>query len=233
MLGLIVVCSGRAHALRELHDVPLAARAIAAGLPADDGIYAVAVVEPGTSTAFRSVLERFALDEVEHVVEHDGCSMKDAVSAGLAQLPAEITQVLVTDAHHVLVPTAVLGRVVAALKAGQSAVVPVVTAPHVVADEDGALVRVEARARLRTLQGPLGVTRAALEAVVARDASHLLLTEALADAGTTVSLIDGDADNTAIDSDADFARAVDIFARRIEDYAFLIPADALPADPLS
>ncbi len=60
------------------------------------------------------------------VVVPGGATRSDSVRRGLAAVGAEATHVLVHDAARPLVPSAVVKRVVAALRDGASAVVPVV-----------------------------------------------------------------------------------------------------------
>jgi 2-C-methyl-D-erythritol 4-phosphate cytidylyltransferase len=239
MLGLIVVAPESGPGMRPdellepLLGAPLLSRAIASALPTNDAVTGVLVVPADIVEKVRAeAVARFALDEVERVVG-GGPDLVSALRAGLDALPDDVTTVIVQNASSVLAPTGLADRVVEALgDAGAAA--PAAEIPgHVAADEDGTLMPLEIRPRLRRLQGPQVFTRERLNDALgaqtdgARDAAQLLVA-----VGGTVALVDGDPDNEILESAADVSRAVEVFARRAVDYAFVYPKDLLPDDPL-
>lgn len=240
MLGLIVVAPENGPGLRPdallepLLGVPLLGRAIGGALPTKDAVTAVLVVPADLVERVREeVIERFALDEVDHVVA-GGPDFASALRAGLEALPEDVERVLVQNASQALSPSGLADRVVASLSSDGAAAPAAALRGHVVADEDGGLMPLEIRPRLRALQGPQAFTverlRAALsdgQAEGSTDAAELV-----ALVGGSVTLVDGDADNLLLEDEADVSRAVEVFSRRAVDYAFLYPRDLLPEDPL-
>lgn len=240
MLGLIVVApeSGpgmRPDALLEpLLGAPLLSRAIAGALPSNDAVTGVLVVPADIVDKVRAeAVTRFALDELERVVG-GGPDLVSALQAGLEALPEDVTTVIVQNASRVLTPTGLVDRVVAAAEAHGAAAPAAEIAGQVVADEDGSLMPLEIRPRLRRLQGPQVFSREqltrALEASAAGEPGDPA--ELLSQNGGTVALVDGDEDNELLLGAADVSRAVEVFARRAVDYAFVYPKDLLPDDPL-
>lgn len=123
-----------------------------------------------------------------------GAERTDSVRAGLAALDAACAIVLVHDAARCLTPAGVYDRVIAAVRAGDEAVVPglpVVDTMKVV-DAGGLVLHTPERARVRAIQTPQGFTRAALDRA---HASGQLATDdaALAEAcGIPVRVVLGD-----------------------------------------
>jgi 2-C-methyl-D-erythritol 4-phosphate cytidylyltransferase len=123
-----------------------------------------------------------------------GAERQDSVAAGLAALPAEVELVLVHDAARALVPPSVVAAVVAALREGAEAVVPVLPVADTVkrVDGEGVVVATVPRGDLRAVQTPQGFRRDVLErahrtsAPVTDDAS---MVEAL---GVRVRTVPGD-----------------------------------------
>ena len=103
-----------------------------------------------------------------------GATRSESVRRGLAALPQAATFVLVHDAARPLCPPDVARRVVAALRAGASAVVPVIPVTDTIRTTDGTVLD---RDTLHAVQTPQGFRRTALEAAHASDA------EATDDAG--------------------------------------------------
>ena len=83
---------------------------------------------------------------------------------GLAALGAEVELVLVHDAARPLVPASVISAVVAALRAGEQAVIPVLPVADTIkrVDDAGRVVATLDRTELRAVQTPQGFSRAAL-----------------------------------------------------------------------
>jgi 2-C-methyl-D-erythritol 4-phosphate cytidylyltransferase len=92
-----------------------------------------------------------------------------SVRAALGAVPAGADAVLVHDAARPLTPPEVVARVLAALAAGATAVVPVlpVVDTTVVVGDDGVVAADVARAHLRRVQTPQGFDRATLVAAYA------------------------------------------------------------------
>lgn len=95
-----------------------------------------------------------------------GAERTDSVAAGLGALPPECDIVLVHDAARCLTPVDVFARVIAAVAAGSSAVVPGIAVVDTikVVDDHGFVVSTPERATLRAVQTPQGFARGALDA---------------------------------------------------------------------
>lgn len=133
-----------------------------------------------------------------------GATRSESVRRGLSAVPESAELVLVHDAARPLLTAAVCARVVAALRAGASAVVPVVPVVDTVRTVDGAVLDRDA---LRAVQTPQGFRRAALVA------AHATEQDATDDAGLMellgeqVEMVDGDPANLKITTPADLAVA--------------------------
>ena len=94
-----------------------------------------------------------------------GASRQASVAAGLAAVPATADVVLVHDAARCFAPPELVARVVAAVRSGHRAVIPVgpVADTLVTASEDAPVARYEDRSRMRTVQTPQGFDRATLD----------------------------------------------------------------------
>jgi 2-C-methyl-D-erythritol 4-phosphate cytidylyltransferase len=238
MLGLVVVAPENGPGLRPdallepMLGVPLLSRAVAGALPSEQAVTGVLVVPPDLVDKVREeVISRFALDEIDRVVG-GGPDLVSALRAGLEALPDDVDTVLVQDASRVLSPSGLADRVIAALE-GQDAAAP--AAPvrgFVVADEDGSLMPLEISPRVRVLQGPQAFRRDGLAKALDSADTAIEPAEVVASAGANVALVAGDADNLLLRDEADVSRALEVFARRAADYAFLYAKDLLPDDPL-
>ncbi|MGX7677685.1 2-C-methyl-D-erythritol 4-phosphate cytidylyltransferase [Jatrophihabitans sp. DSM 45814] len=109
-----------------------------------------------------------------------GATRQESVSRGLQTLPDEVEYVLVHDAARPLVPSSVISDVIAVLRGGARAVIPVLPVADTIkrVDPDGKVAATVDRAPLRSVQTPQGFQRAALVSAHAEAA-------ALGDAGTT------------------------------------------------
>lgn len=134
------------HAVRRLRTCPSVGPVVVVAPPA-----AVAEVE--------DLLAAF-----DAVVVAGGAERADSVRLGVAALPPEVDLVLVHDAARALVPVAVVEAVVASLRAGHPAVVPVVglsdTVKRVMGD---AVVETLPRSDLVAAQTPQGFAREVLQ----------------------------------------------------------------------
>ncbi|MGC0362185.1 2-C-methyl-D-erythritol 4-phosphate cytidylyltransferase [Rhodococcus sp. 27YEA15] len=129
------------------------------------------------------------------VVVAGGSERTDSVRAGLAGA-GDARFVLVHDAARALTPPSVIARVVAQLRAGSSAVIPVVPVTDTIKSVDafGAVTGTPQRSDLRAVQTPQGfdaaILRRAYDEVGAVATDDAALVERL---GVTVQTIEGDA----------------------------------------
>ena len=201
--------AGMPKALVRLGDQTLLQLSVAAML--DAAIEAVVVTAPPQSVG------EFAALVPDAVVVAGGDTRQDSVRAGLAALSPEVDVVLVHDAARALVPADVVHRVLAAIRAGADAVVPVVPLADTVkeVDSSGAVVRTVDRSDLRAVQTPQGFRRSVLEhahaggGIAATDDAALV--EAL---GVTVTTVEGSAEALKVTTPVDLAVAEGILARR-------------------
>ena len=189
------------HAVRRLRDCP--------------SVGPVVVAAPAAEVA---VVERL-LEGLEVTVVAGGAERQDSVRLGLAALPAEADLVLVHDAARALVPVAVVEAVVAALRAGATAVVPVVPVSDTVKRVAGDVVlETLPRGELRAVQTPQGFPLAALRDAIERAGDGLAgatdCASLVETAGGRVICVDGDTENLKVTSMSDLARAEEIAARR-------------------
>lgn len=100
------------------------------------------------------------------VVVAGGVERTDSVRAGLAAVPGTAEHVLVHDAARALTPPELVRAVVARLRAGAAAVVPVlpVTDTIKIVDADGLVTSTPERSALRAVQTPQGFEAALLRA---------------------------------------------------------------------
>lgn len=144
--------SGVVKALRELAGEPLVLHAVR-------GVRAVPAIGPVVVTAPVGLVNDLTvlLAPYDVVVTAGGDERQASVRHGLAALPAGVDHVLVHDAARALAPPALFERVIAALRAGAEAVVPVLpiadTVKRVMGDRVAATVE---RGDLRSVQTPQG-----------------------------------------------------------------------------
>ena len=134
------------HAVRRLRDCP--------------SVGPVVVAAPADS---RDEVERL-LAAFDVQVVAGGAERQDSVAAALAALAEDVELVLVHDAARPLVPVAVVEAVVAALRAGAQAVVPVLAVADTIKQVDpaGLVVATVPRQDLRAVQTPQGFRRQVL-----------------------------------------------------------------------
>ena len=124
---------------------------------------------------------RIAVAEVDaevHIVV-GGQSRQDSVAAGLHVLPEDVDLVLIHDAARPLVPVEVSQAVIAELRNGAEAVIPVLPVADTIKRVGPTEVVVETvdRSALRRIQTPQGFTRKALHSAYA-DPSHVATDDA-------------------------------------------------------
>lgn len=151
---------GVPKALRLLAGEPLLVHAVRR-LRACPSVGAIVVAAPADAVADVEQL----LGSYGVTVVAGGRERQDSVAAGLAALPADCDLVLVHDAARALVPLVVVEAVVAALRDGAEAVVPVLPVADTVkrVDPTGVVVATVPREELRVVQTPQGFRRAVLE----------------------------------------------------------------------
>ena len=160
---------GRPKALRELAGEPVLVHAVR-GLRACPSVGPIVVAAPVADVD--AVRDQLASYDV--LVVAGGAERQDSVRAALAALPAEVDLVLVHDAARCLTPVEVVERVVAALRSGAPAVVPVLPVADTVKQvADDRVVRTVDRAALVSAQTTQGFLRAVLEQAHADGAAGL------------------------------------------------------------
>ena len=144
-----------------------------------------------------------------------GTERSDSVRACLAQLPASVEYVLVHDAARPLASSNLAARVLAALRSGAQAVVPVIPVVDTikVVDEAGWVTSTPLRAQLRAVQTPQGFARGVL------DAAHASVADATDDAalvellGVKVFTVPGEDAATKVTTPADLQFLSDLVVR--------------------
>lgn len=166
----------------------------------------------------RADVDRVAelLDPYDVAVVPGGDDRAASVVAALAVLPAEVDLVLVHDAARCLTPPAVVTRVVAALRAGAPAVVPVVpVADTVKRVADGVVVGTVARHDLRRVQTPQGFRRRVLErAHRSPDVGHTDDAGLVESLGVPVAVVDGHEEAFKVTGPTDLLLAEAVLAAR-------------------
>ena len=179
---------GAPKALRLLAGEQLLLHAVR-GLRRASSVGPVVVAAPAADVE----LVRRLLRELDVVVVAGGTERQDSVRAALAALPADVDLVLVHDAARCLTPVAVVERVVAALRDGAQAVVPVLPVADTVKQVAGdrVLATVD-RSALRAVQTPQGFRRDVLERAHASTGPVLTDDAGLVEAdGGQVTTVDG------------------------------------------
>jgi 2-C-methyl-D-erythritol 4-phosphate cytidylyltransferase len=151
--------AGVVKALRELAGEPLLLHAVR-GVRAVPAIGPVVVLAPVGLVNDMAVL----LSPYDVVVAPGGAQRQESVRHGLAALPAGVDLVLVHDAARALAPVSLFEAVIAALRTGAEAVVPVLPlADSVKRVIDGRVTGTVERGDLRAVQTPQGFSREVLE----------------------------------------------------------------------
>lgn len=206
-------------ALREVGGVPLVVRSV--DLLAEGGCTdAVVVVADGTQDAFAAAL---ASARIPWRLVLGGEVRQDSVRLGLDAVAADphlaaSRVVLVHDAARALVPPAVVARVIAAVRAGASAVIPVIPVIDTIRAVDDQGSCVVDRSNLRAVQTPQGFDRRTLTDAHAR--VHADGVEVTDDAavceyvGAHVVLVEGARESMKVTEPLDLVLAEAIAGRR-------------------
>ncbi len=163
-------------------------------LDASDWIEGIVVVAPPEWEEPTILLaEELVASKVTAVVT-GGATRADSVAAGLEEVPAEASVILVHDAARPLVTDAVIGRVLGGLSAGVAGAVPGVPVQDTVKRVDGGqVVETPERASLVAVQTPQAFNAARLRAAYAGDLQGATDCASLVErAGGSVVVVEGD-----------------------------------------
>jgi 2-C-methyl-D-erythritol 4-phosphate cytidylyltransferase len=218
-VAAIVAAAGRGqrlggHVPKALVDVagtPLVVHAVSRLRSAGCDVVIVAA-PPDAVNEFAAVLP-------DAVVIGGGTTRQASVATALRVLPADVDVVLVHDAARGLAPATVAQTVVAAVRAGADAVVPVLLVADTVkeVDADGRVRRTLDRATLRAVQTPQGFRREVLDrAHAAATGDDSLDDAALVEAlGLTVTTVPGDAAALKVTTRADLVIATALVGEHV------------------
>ncbi|MDP9102080.1 MAG: 2-C-methyl-D-erythritol 4-phosphate cytidylyltransferase [Actinomycetota bacterium] len=175
-------------ALRLLAGEPLLVHAVR-GLRLAPSVEVIVVAAPREWAAEVAAM----LTSFDIVVVPGGEQRQESVALALTALPPEVDLVLVHDAARCLTPPDVVERVVAALRAGAEAVVPVVPlADTVKRVADGRVAETLDRSALRAAQTPQGFRRDLLTAAHRSGSGSVTDDAGMVEAlGHTVTLVTG------------------------------------------
>ena len=153
---------GAPKALRELAGTTLLVHSVRTLLHARnvDVCCIAAPPTPGGVAEVRSLIATLPGESRDTLVVPGGASRQESVALALAALPADCSVVLVHDAARALTPVDLVESVVAAVRSGNPAVVPVLPVTDTVKQVDGDLVTATVdRSVLRAVQTPQGFAR--------------------------------------------------------------------------
>ena len=160
-----------------------------------DGLFASGVVDDVVVMVPQDMLDDAARIVPRAHVVLGGAERTDSVRAGLRHVGAH-DHVLVHDAARPLTPPAMIVRVIAALQAGASAVIPVLPVADTIkrVHPDGAVDATVDRADLRAVQTPQGFAAETLRAAYEAAPSALATDDAglVERAGGAVLTVSGD-----------------------------------------
>ena len=221
MIGIIVVAAGsgtrlgaeQPKAFVEVRGVPVLERALGGVFGSVEPAQVVVVAPASHLAAARAIATRAAgaaSGAVSVVV--GGATRQDSVANGLAALDPSVEVVLVHDAARALTPSALFDRVVRAVVASGSGVIPSLPVADTIkrVAETTVLETVD-RSALVHVQTPQGFPRAQLVEAYAA-ATHEFTDDAalFAAAGHTVETVEGEARAFKITTPWDLARAENV-----------------------
>lgn len=202
---------GAPKALRELAGEPLLVHAVR-GLRAAPSVGPVVVAAPAADVAQVQAL----LAAYDVLVVAGGAERTDSVRLALAALDPAVELVLVHDAARCLTPPALVEAVVACLRAGAEAAVPVLPVGDTVKTVDGStVVATVDRAALRAAQTPQGFRRDVLARAHAAAAGSVTDDAGLVEAlGVAVTTVPGDEEAFKVTRPIDLLLAEAVLAGR-------------------
>jgi len=153
---------GAPKALRTLAGQPILLHAVRNLATARDIDMIVVAVPEDSVEESRALLAGI---ELPLVIVSGGETRQDSVARALLALPSEVDVVLVHDAARPLVPSEVVDRVAAAVRAGAPAVIPTLGVVDTIkeVDADGVVQATLDRSRLHAVQTPQGFVRDVLQ----------------------------------------------------------------------
>jgi len=220
-VGIIVVAAGsgtrlganQPKAFVEVRGVPMLERALGNVLGSVEPAQVVVVAPASHLAAARSIAARAAGAAAGSVfVVEGGATRQDSVANGLAALAESVEVVLVHDAARALTPSVLFDRVVRAVRASGSGIIPSLPVADTIKDaaDDRVLETVD-RSSLVHVQTPQGFPRAQLVAAYASARQEFTDDAALfAEAGHPVSVVEGEARAFKITTPWDLARAENV-----------------------
>jgi 2-C-methyl-D-erythritol 4-phosphate cytidylyltransferase len=208
---------GTPKALRPISGTPMLVHAVRS-LEAARCVDLIVIVAPEEHVgAVRAMFEGVETSSDLHVVT-GGETRQASVARGLITLPDDVDVVLVHDAARPLVPADVVGAVVAAVQAGNPAVIPGIPVVDTIkrVDDSGVVQATVDRSELRAVQTPQGFQREVLqrvhaEAEVDEATDDAGLVEA---AGIPVVMIEGHEEALKVTRPLDLLIAEAIVAKR-------------------
>ena len=219
-VAAVVAAAGRGNRLGAA--VPKALVAVA-GVPLV--VHAVRTMRAAGADVVIVTAQPDFLDDVAALVPDarviaGGVLRQDSVALALRELPDEVDVVLVHDAARGLAPVALAAAVIATVRAGADAVVPVLPVADTVkeVDVDGNVVTTVDRAHLRAVQTPQGFRRTVLqrahdEATGVEVTDDAAMVEAL---GLVVTTIPGAPLAMKVTTGADLAIAESLLAASVD-----------------
>jgi 2-C-methyl-D-erythritol 4-phosphate cytidylyltransferase len=174
---------------------------------------------PGDVESVTALLAQQSFSDKVSVVA-GGDTRQESVARALIALPADVDVVLVHDAARPLVPVELVTAIVAAVRAGNPAVVPGLAVTDTIKEvnNDGDVLATIDRNSLRAIQTPQGFDRELLQRAHAQlDESQGIFTDdaGLVEAmGITVKVIEGHIEAMKITRPFDLAIAETIIAKR-------------------
>ena len=201
-------------ALRTIGGISLVRRSVDA--LADGGVsWAVVVTPPGMGADFDAVLSGGVLP---YTLIDGGAIRQESVGRGLAAVDAECRVVLVHDAARPLVPPEVTARVIAAVRDGAVACVPVTPVVDTIRQVTAGGSQVIDREELRAVQTPQGFDRGVLmvahERLAASGQSVTDDAAAVEALGFPVTLVEGSRESFKITNPLDLIVAESISRSR-------------------
>lgn len=179
-------------------------RSVRIAAAACDGVVLVLPADAVDATEVDAAAVDVAAVEHASTVVAGGATRSASVRRGLDAVPADAGIVLVHDAARPLAGPELFERVIAAVRAGADAVVPVVAVADTIRDVDGGVVD---RDRLRAVQTPQGFDALVLRAAHAAGAEGTDDAGVVEAAGHRVVMVEGSPTNLKITGPQDLAVA--------------------------
>ena len=129
------------------------------------GVDVVVVAAPEDDVDEVRALLGGVISDAELIIVAGGATRQSSVARALLALPGDVDVVLVHDAARPLVPVEMVERVIAGVRGGAPAVIPVLPVVNTVksVDDNGVVVGTPDRGSLRSVQTPQGFARGVLQ----------------------------------------------------------------------